>query len=922
MTRFFNGGPHRSGRLVAAVVVLAAAGATLAAAPAGATSPPGGPVTPLYAYALGTAVNPTSCPADTTHNPSVECSLDDALTVAAGLIPANQIVDLATPGSSAHFVGNWTPDLSATTSLHPLTIQPAAGLSAAPVLDGNDGSSTNCPTGSCNDAILSATGPGFLSLSGVTMEHGNNSSTTTGGAIDNQDASVTVASVTFLDNSADSDGGAIDSADGATGTLNVTGSTFTSNAAASDGGAIDGADAGTGNTTVTNSTFTSNTAGSDGGAIDSADAGAGNLTVTGATFSSNSATSDGGAIDNADAGQGNLTVNGSIFGSNTAGIDGGAIDHADAGQGTATVGTSTVTGNTAGDDGGAIDNGDDQPTGTTGLTVTSSTLAQNTATSFDGGAIDSGDTAASVVTTSVVRSTLDHNTAALDGGAIDNGDGASLANALTLTDSTVTANSATTGGGGALDNADSTGLGSVLVSGTTISGNTAPTAPGIDNAGGTGSVGAAGDLLADACTEGGSGWTDAGYSAGDATCLAGGPGSVASTTVATFLGSLANNGGPTQTLLPLSGNAGIGLIPASTTVTLGSAQVALCPTTDQRGVASPAGLACTSGAVQVTAPTITSASHTTFIAGSAGSFTVHASGLPAPTYSESGPLPSGVSLNATTGVLSGTTHTTGTFPMTITAHNTSGADAHQAFTLTVKGQGYWLVGGDGGIFTFGAAQFYGSTGALHLQRPVVAITPTSTRQGYWLVASDGGLFAFGNAGYYGSIPGIGLSPAGTGGSAKQLNAPIVGMVPSVDGAGYFMVASDGGVFAFGDARYSGSCPAIGGCSGAAVAVMPDATGGGYWVVTVNGNVYAFGDAPELGQPGPHSSPVTSAVRTPDGNGYWILFANGTVDQLRDGRQLREPDRFRWIEPGQCRLRHRRRGRLLGGLGQRYRPLIR
>ena len=149
-------------------------------------------------------------------------------------------------------------------------------------------------------------------------------------------------------------------------------------------------------------------------------------------------------------------------------------------------------------------------------------------------------------------------------------------------------------------------------------------------------------------------------------------------------------------------------------------------------------------------------------------------------------------------------------------------------------------------------------------------------QGYWLVASDGGLFAFGNAGYYGSIPGIGLAPAGTGGAAKQLNAPIVGMVPSVDGAGYFMVASDGGVFAFGDARYTGSCPAIGGCSGAAVAVMPDATGGGYWVVTVNGSVYAFGDAPELGQPGPHSSPVTSAVRTPDGKGYWILFADGTV----------------------------------------------
>ena len=41
--------------------------------------------------------------------------------------------------------------------------------------------------------------------------------------------------------------------------------------------------------------------------------------------------------------------------------------------------------------------------------------------------------------------------------------------------------------------------------------------------------------------------------------------------------------------------------------------------------------------------------------------------------------------------------------------------------------GYWLVGSDGGIFTFGSAQFYGSTGSLHLQRPVVGIVPTTDR---------------------------------------------------------------------------------------------------------------------------------------------------------------------------------------------------
>ena len=67
--------------------------------------------------------------------------------------------------------------------------------------------------------------------------------------------------------------------------------------------------------------------------------------------------------------------------------------------------------------------------------------------------------------------------------------------------------------------------------------------------------------------------------------------------------------------------------------------------------------------------------------------------------------------------------------------------------------------------------------------------------------------------------------------------------------GFFMVGSDGGVFAFGDAKFAGSCPGIGGCSGAAVAVVPDATGNGYWVITSIGGVYPFGDAGFYGAPG-------------------------------------------------------------------------
>jgi hypothetical protein len=214
------------------------------------------------------------------------------------------------------------------------------------------------------------------------------------------------------------------------------------------------------------------------------------------------------------------------------------------------------------------------------------------------------------------------------------------------------------------------------------------------------------------------------------------------------------------------------------------------------------------------------------------------------------------------------------------AHYLPAQGPPQIFGVYPARRGYWLVGSDGGIFSFGSAGFYGSMGGTRLQRPVVGITPTASRHGYWLVASDGGIFSFGDSTFYGSIPGLGLHPAASH-LAPSLNAPIVGMVPTSTGHGYFMVASDGGVFAFGDARFEGSCPGIGGCSGSAVAVMPDHSGNGYWLVTNTGAIYNFGDAPSYGSPPPEVVPVTSAAATPDGRGYWVLYANGVVASFGD-----------------------------------------
>ena len=116
---------------------------------------------------------------------------------------------------------------------------------------------------------------------------------------------------------------------------------------------------------------------------------------------------------------------------------------------------------------------------------------------------------------------------------------------------------------------------------------------------------------------------------------------------------------------------------------------------------------------------------------------------------------------------------------------------------TPDGGGYWMTGGDGGVFAVGDAGFYGSTGNIHLNKPVVGMAATPDGKGYWFVASDGGIFTFGDAKFYGST------------GAVHLTRPVTGMLPSPDGRGYFLVADDGGVFAFGDAQFEGSAGGLG-----------------------------------------------------------------------------------------------------------------
>jgi hypothetical protein len=143
---------------------------------------------------------------------------------------------------------------------------------------------------------------------------------------------------------------------------------------------------------------------------------------------------------------------------------------------------------------------------------------------------------------------------------------------------------------------------------------------------------------------------------------------------------------------------------------------------------------------------------------------------------------------------------------------------------TRDGRGYWFVASDGGVFAFGDARFLGSMGGQPLTRPVVGLGVDRATGGYWLVASDGGVFAFG-APFLGST------------GALTLVRPVVALTPA--GGGYRLTAADGGVFCFG-APYSGS---LGGqplnqpVVGAAAAGTPS-----YWMVAADGGVFSFGGA--------------------------------------------------------------------------------
>lgn len=181
----------------------------------------------------------------------------------------------------------------------------------------------------------------------------------------------------------------------------------------------------------------------------------------------------------------------------------------------------------------------------------------------------------------------------------------------------------------------------------------------------------------------------------------------------------------------------------------------------------------------------------------------------------------------------------------------------------------WAVAPNGKIYTSNdfttapTANNYGDASNLPLNKPIVGMSPTSTGKGYWLVASDGGIFCYGDAQFFGSTGNI------------KLNKPIVGMSVTPSGRGYWLVATDGGIFSFGDAKFYGSTgnlvlnkPVMG--------MTSTPSGRGYWMVASDGGVFTFGDATFKGSTGGLSPAPQIAGMLPHGTGYTLVGNDGSL----------------------------------------------
>jgi hypothetical protein len=188
---------------------------------------------------------------------------------------------------------------------------------------------------------------------------------------------------------------------------------------------------------------------------------------------------------------------------------------------------------------------------------------------------------------------------------------------------------------------------------------------------------------------------------------------------------------------------------------------------------------------------------------------------------------------------------------------------------TPSGRGYWVLDSRGRIYPFGDAPHLGDVaiGRLPAGEEPASLSATPSGAGYWVFTNRGRALPFGDAASLGDMTGT------------PLNGAVLDSVATPSGKGYYMVASDGGIFAFGDARFAGS---MGGqvLNAPVRSLVPDGDGAGYWLVGADGGVFAF-DAPFRGSMGGRAmnKPVRGMVRY--GDGYVMVGEDGGIFTFSD-----------------------------------------
>ncbi len=343
------------------------------------------------------------------------------------------------------------------------------------------------------------------------------------------------------------------------------------------------------------------------------------------------------------------------------------------------------------------------------------------------------------------------------------------------------------------------------------------------------------------------------------------------------------------------------------------------------------------------APTITSADVADFYTGSAGTYTVTTTGFPDATIAETGTLPAGLTFavpSPATGsaTISGTTTAAdGSYPVTITATNSSGSTATLDLTITVAASGppaitsastaYFDLGVAGSVAVTtsgGPTPTLTETGALPAGLTIgvgstpgtdlISGTPTATGATTVTITATNGIDP---AATQSLIIEVSSAPAITSGARDTavagqgfaftvtttgFPAPSLGWTGTLPAGVAFTNNNNGTATLWGTPTSAGTTPltleaanANGEVSQAFTLVVNPApvvnptlgagdrlaatpNGQGYWIVTPSGSIADYGTAANFGSEAgkPLNQPIVAIAATPNGQGYWLVASDGGV----------------------------------------------